>query len=243
MSKFSYTFALGALVAFAQPVKAGQPEFDPALIATGTTLYMEHCSVCHGVEADGKGPLASGFLPRPRNFTVGNFKLRSTEVGEPPSTADLERTIKHGIQGSYGRTMPAFESLSQQDVAALIEVIRYVAGVDQLGKPVAVPPRPARSDLKLGEQLYSELTCLDCHGEAGDGQGILAKTLKDANGDPIQPADFRTGQFKGGNSPEDIWTRVYAGLEGTPMPAFGRNSTADEIWAVTEYIMKFSAQK
>ena len=212
---------------------------DPTLIAEGTALYQENCAICHGAEGDGNGPLATGFTPRPRNFLSGSFKFRSTGVGEAPAREDLLKTIKFGIHGSYGQSMPAFDYLTERELSALSEVIRMVAGIQEFGVAITPPARPARADIEKGKVLFQELQCAGCHGETGNGQGDQAATLTDENGHSIKPADFRTGQFKGGNEPEDIWMRIYAGVNGTPMPAFGRNSSAADIWAVTEYVIQF----
>jgi len=222
-----------------QQANAEQVSVDPSLIAGGVTLYQENCSVCHGVDGNGDGPLASGFSTAPRNLTKGSFKLRSTGVGQFPTRNDLAKTIKHGITGSYGASMPGFEGFSENDLDSVIEVIRYLAGIDEFGTPITPTPRPVPADLDRGKAVFKELHCFTCHGESGDGQGILAAGLKDSDGHPILPADFRTGEFKGGNDPEDVWMRIYTGLAGTPMPAFGFNTPPEDIWAVTEYILKF----
>lgn len=213
---------------------------DPQLFSQGLALYNENCAICHGENGDGKGPLASGFQPRPRDLTQAVFKLRTTKTGEFPTEADLAKTIRNGIQGSYGRSMPPFTDLTEAEIRALIEVIRAASGGPEFGTPVAIAPAPASVDLNRGKELYEELSCADCHGLNGDGAGPLADELKDMNGNQIRPADFRRGQFKGGNTPEDIWMRVYTGLDGSPMPSFARGNTADEIWAVVEYIQQFS---
>lgn len=216
---------------------------DRSLISKGVTLYQENCAVCHGENGDGAGPLASGFSSTPRNLTTGIFKLRSTGIGQFPTKADLAKTIQQGITGSYGASMPAFEDFSQNELDALIEVIRYLGGIDEFGTAIVAPPRPKTAELERGEALFTTLNCVSCHGENGDGHGDLAPNLKDATGNPIQPADFQVGDFKGGNTPEDVWMRIFTGLSGTPMPAFGNNNTPEDIWAVTEYILKFKNQE
>lgn len=233
------SLGIATVLAFSQVSSADENRFDPDLISEGAPLFLEHCAICHGSEGDGKGPLASGFSPAPRDFITGNFKFRSTDVGEPASKEDLLATISNGITGSYGQSMPAFAFLSQREQRSLVEVIRYLSGIEEFGTPVSAPRRPERAELAKGKTLYQELNCAGCHGEAGDGKGDLAEGLKDADGNQIRPADFRAGQFKGGGEPEDIWMRIYAGLDGTPMPAFGRNTSEADIWAVTEYIMTF----
>lgn len=228
---------IGFLAWVCQPAFAQSPNIDPGLFASGVELYQDHCKVCHGEEGQGDGPLASGFSPRPRDLTAGSFKFRSTELGEYPTETDLIRTLELGINGSFGQTMPAFDFLSDTEKRALVEVIRFAGGIDEFGIPVAQPARPRRPDLAKGEALFSELQCAACHGETGDGNGILVPQLFDENGDPIKPANLQLGQFKGGNDPEDIWMRIYTGIAGTPMPAFGRNTTSEDIWAITEYVL------
>lgn len=230
-------------LAVSQGASAGEVSIDRNLIAKGVTLYQENCSVCHGENGDGAGPLASGFSSAPRNLTTGIFKLRSTGIGQFPTKDDLTRTIQNGITGSYGASMPGFAEFSQQDLDALIEVIRYLAGIDEFGIAIAVPPRPETADVERGQALYARLNCVSCHGAEGNGQGDLAPNLKDATGNQIRPADFRVGNFKGGNTPEDVWMRIYTGLAGTPMPAFGNNNPPEDIWALTEYILKFKNQE
>ena len=235
--------ALAGTLAASLGVSADGVNVDRSLISKGVTLYQENCSVCHGENGDGAGPLASGFSSTPRNLTTGIFKLRSTGIGQHPTKQDLSRTIQQGITGSYGASMPGFEELSENDLDALIEVIRYLAGIDAFGTAIVVPPRPKTADVQRGEALYAKLNCISCHGEKGDGQGDLAPGLKDATGNHIQAANFRVGAFKGGNTPEDVWMRITTGLAGTPMPAFGNNNAPEDIWALTEYILKFKSQE
>lgn len=222
---------------------ADQVSFDPSLIAEGSALYLENCAICHGNDGDGKGPLASGFTPAPRDFTRGSFKFRSTKFGEYPAESDLTKIIQSGITGSYGPTMPAFDFFDERQLTALTEVVRYLAGIEEFGTPFSPPARPRRTDPAKGQAIYNELRCGTCHGDRGDGQGELAAGLKDEDGNPIRPANFQVGQFKGGNEPEDIWLRIYGGVAGTPMPAFGRNTTEADIWAVTEYIIAFNKEE
>ncbi len=228
-----------ALVAGNGPSMA-QEAVDRELFSYGMELYLENCAVCHGENGDGKGPLASGFAPRPRDFTTGVFKFKSSEPGVFPAQTDLFDTILHGVEGSYGSMMPRFEHLDIEDLIALTEVIRVAAGTPSYGDLVVAPPRPEPADLTRGAALYGELGCADCHGETGDGRGVLSTELTDAEGLKILPADFRTGQFKGGSDPEEIWMRLYTGMEGTPMPSFARNASGEDLWALVEYVLTFS---
>ena len=47
----------------------------------GKAVYDAHCVECHGAAGKGDGPSAAYLAPRPRDFTTGKYKIRSTESG------------------------------------------------------------------------------------------------------------------------------------------------------------------
>jgi cytochrome c553 len=66
----------------------------------GAQVFARHCAVCHGPNGRGNGPAAPSMFPRPRDFSSGRFKYKSTAAGEPPTDQDLLRTIRDGLQAS-----------------------------------------------------------------------------------------------------------------------------------------------
>ena len=56
------------------------PETEQA-VAEGKVIYEERCGFCHGLEGEGDGAVADYLFPRPRDFTLGAFKLHSTASG------------------------------------------------------------------------------------------------------------------------------------------------------------------
>ena len=87
-------------------------------------LYREHCAHCHGVTGDGLGPTAAFLNPYPRDYRPGVFKFKSTERADKPTNADLVRILHNGIPGT---SMPSFALLSEPQVEALAEYVRYLA--------------------------------------------------------------------------------------------------------------------
>src|SRR6266542_2523803 len=51
----------------------------------GEPHYRRFCVGCHGVLGDGEGDNAMWIDPKPRNFTLGIFKCRSTPTGTLPT--------------------------------------------------------------------------------------------------------------------------------------------------------------
>lgn len=87
-------------------------------------LYREHCAHCHGVTGDGLGPTAAFLNPYPRDYRPGVYKFKSTERADKPTTADLVRVLHNGIPGT---SMPSFALLSQPQVDALAEYVKYLS--------------------------------------------------------------------------------------------------------------------
>lgn len=55
----------------------------------------------------------------------------------------------------------------------------------------------------------------------------------------LKPRNLRLGIYHGGRSPADIYRRIHAGINGTPMPAAGANPATlkpDEIWHIVDYV-------
>jgi len=87
-------------------------------------LYREHCAHCHGVTGDALGPTAAFLNPYPRDYRPGVFKFKSTERADKPTHADLTRILKNGIPGT---SMPSFALLSETQIDALVEYLKYLS--------------------------------------------------------------------------------------------------------------------
>src|SRR5579859_2859431 len=125
-------------------------------IEAGKSVYLEHCSACHGEKGDGAGPASVWLFPRPRDFSAGMFKIKSTPGTALPTDEDLFNTVTRGMAGS---SMPSFTYLSAQERREAVQYIKYLtaftdtsgkrvnrfvqAAADrQLAEPIVVPPEP-----------------------------------------------------------------------------------------------------
>lgn len=212
-------------------------------IALGKTLYKQQCVICHGAEGKGDGPAAAFLYPKPRDFTRGIFKIRSTP--SLPTDEDLFRTISQGIPGTL---MPSFEYLSEEERWALVAYVKSFSEEfeeAQSLEPITIPEPPPETPelMALGQALYKDAGCFQCHGARGKGDGPSAGALTDEWGDPIVPYDFTIpGRMKGGSSVEDIYRTLAVGIGGTPMPAYGDALSDEQIWAVAYYVRSFEEE-
>jgi cytochrome c oxidase cbb3-type subunit 2 len=220
-------------------------EATPELVERGRERYETFCVSCHGEEGDGAGDLARFMDPKPRDFTEGVFKFRTTASGSLPQDIDIYRTIAFGVKKS---SMPAWFALPSRDRWALVHYVKTFSEYfeeEEPDEPIEIPePPPVNSELlALGAEMFAEMQCWDCHGSIGKGDGAAAGTLEDDWGFPIRPADFTQGVFKAGNTIGDIYRTVATGLDGTPMPSFGDILEEEQLWAVTYYVRSLATEQ
>jgi cytochrome c oxidase cbb3-type subunit I/II len=215
----------------------------PALVTQGREVYDEHCIGCHGPKGDGNGPAATFLFPRPRNFTAGVFKFRTTPSGSLPTDGDLYRTITRGVRWT---AMPTWHEVPDKDRVAVIAFIKTLSRrwkEERLEPAVPLPPPPPATPqvLARGRDLYQNAKCWECHGSEGRGDGPSAAQLKDDFDLPIRPTDFTRGQLKGGAQVSDVYRALTLGLDGTPMPSFADALDETARWALAYYILSLSA--
>jgi cytochrome c oxidase cbb3-type subunit 2 len=176
-------------------------------------------------------------IPRPRDFTRGAFKYKSTPFGQPPTDEDLIRTVRDGLPGG---AMPAWRDLlNEMDIRGVVEQIKSYARVDRPApQPIPIPPHvpPDPTSIARGQQLYRTM-CASCHGT----DGRLQVELKDDKGYPVVARDLTAPwTFRGGSAPEQIWLRITTGLAPAPMPPFAASATPEQRWDVVNYVLSLA---
>ena len=223
---------------------AAQDAGTEAQRESGKKLYLHYCSQCHGEKGDGEGYAAPHLRPRPRNFTTGKFKVRTTPNGALPTHQDLVNIIRRGMPYT---SMPAWPKLADGEVSDLAYFITTFSPdfskPENAAKPVELPsaPKATKESIELGKKLYEENGCVKCHGTLGRGDGPSAPTLADDWGHPIRPADLaQTWTLRGGSTREDIFRTMSTGLNGTPMPSFADALKPEQRWAITDFIVSLA---
>ncbi len=98
--------------------------------------------------------------------------------------------------------------------------------------------------LVLGRGLY-RANCAACHGERGDGKGVLATQVaqsvtaaQELGHELAAPADFTAPQLLGA-SPVLLHGKILRGGMGTGMPYWGPILTDEQMWALVDYLWTF----
>ena len=209
---------------------------------SGRELYLRNCAQCHGEDGDGAGYATPHLSPRPREFTLGNFKVRSTPSGALPTHQDLVNIIRRGMPYT---SMPAWPDLSDQEVSDLAYYVTTFSPRFSNAEPQPVPlpsaPASTTESVELGRALYEENGCGECHGTLGRADGPSSPTLEDELGLPIRSADLsKSWTFRGGASREDLFRTMTTGFNGTPMPSFDEALTPEQRWAIADFIVSLS---
>ncbi len=124
---------------------------------SGKQLYAKYCAQCHGEKGDGEGYATPHLLPKPRNFTTGKFKIRTTPNGALPTHQDLVNIIRRGMPYT---SMPAWPNLTDEEVSNLAYFIKTFsadfANPENVPQPIQLPsaPRSSNESIEQGKKLY-----------------------------------------------------------------------------------------
>lgn len=222
---------------------AGTAAAKPGDADKGKEVYDKRCTWCHGAEGDGTGAAKDRLNPPPRDFTSGNYKIKSSSFEDmAPNDDDIFRMIRDGMPGT---SMPGWSDLlTEKDMWNLVAYLKTFAGYDKppaaqvdFGKQVA----SSAESIEKGRKLYEDGDrCVECHGKSG--KGSASKRLKGDAGERTWPRNLtKPWTYRGSDDPKDIFARISIGIAGTEMPSFAdpkskKKLTIEERWHVANYV-------
>lgn len=165
--------------------------------STGKQLFNENCAVCHGDKGQGGVgvPLA---LP--------SFQASI-------DNAYLHKTIR---EGRPGRIMPAFSTLSDAEIDAIIEEIRSWVPEQIV---IKFSPKSITGNKQHGQQLFAK-HCASCHGDKGQGGKGTGVTYSRPRDLPIIAPALNNIGFLNSITDQQIKYTLEHGRIGTPMVSF-----------------------
>lgn len=81
----------------------------------GQDLYLKHCATCHGVQANGMGPMAPALVVQPKDLTA----LAVENGGEFPLLRVVRRIDGREPLVSHGSAMPVYGEFFEGDDTAM----------------------------------------------------------------------------------------------------------------------------
>ncbi|MBV9379381.1 MAG: c-type cytochrome [Streptosporangiaceae bacterium] len=141
----------GALTGFGSGASASAPAQNATDIAQGRSLFLDNCSSCHGLEAQGtpQAPSLIGAGAAAVDFQMSTGRMPAKE------------------QGPQNDRKPV--TFTQQQIYDIAGYIASLAPGPQI--PSASEVSTAGADAALGSQLFST-NCTQCHGFAGAGGAL-----------------------------------------------------------------------
>jgi len=202
---------------------AAEVSGNPPLAYEGRRLFVSYCQLCHGVDGKGGGPLARTMKISPADLTV-TVRSRSDTILRKIITGEGRQTItgrdRHNI---LSEAMPEWKDVfDESQIKALIAYLRFLSRAkhDLMGDP------------EVGQGLYHKY-CHVCHGEDGDGDGIMTELMG------ITPMDHTNPNETDSLSNEDIIRSILDG-KGKFMPAWRGTLTQNDVEALVSYIRLLS---
>ena len=227
-------------------------EFANANIDRGKILYKEYCAQCHGFTGKGDGPAASGLEPKPAihaNIPFDKLPMEylynvinhgGVAVGKSPNMPYWGLTIgQQGVADVIAFLKATFKgapdiaaaSGGAQGTACIQSRKTAKAPDDYLTKtnPVPSSSRAVQAGKALFLRTAQPIACVMCHGEQGDGKGLMGGALVPP------PRNFTCGAMMREIPDGQLFWIIKNGSPRTGMTAF-EGLPDEQIWQLIHYI-------
>lgn len=189
----------------------------------GRRLFVSYCQLCHGTSGKGDGPLAKQMEISPADLST-TVRSRSDTILRKIISGQGRQTItgrdRHNLLSD---AMPEWKDVfKESQVEALIAFLRFLSTSkhDLMGDP------------EVGHKIYLQY-CSVCHGEEGEGDGVMTKIMQ------IEPSDHSNPNEMNKIDNEELVMSIQLG-KGQYMPAWEGTLSHAEIEALVSYIRLLS---
>lgn len=176
----------------------------------GRRIYERECAICHGTDGRADTKAAKILIPRPRNL-ADPIEMGRVDDGRMYAAIKLGRPGT-GMAG-WGELLSPVE---------IIDLMRYIRSLVQ---PLPGAMTRAKLDLAVAGKIF-EQHCVTCHGEKGDGQTPLGRSL-------VPPArNLKLTQL----TDREMAQVIARGRAGTAMAPWGGILNSEDIRRVIFFI-------
>jgi len=232
---------------FAEPWRS--EEFGRASVDRGRQIYKEYCMQCHGATGRGDGPAASGLNPKPAihanmafeklapDYVYNVIYYGGRSMGKSPAMPYWGLTIgQQGVADVMAYLNVTFNGVPEMAGAASSSVcvqprktVAAPAEYLQTNNPLPTTPEAMESGKTLFLKTAQPIACAFCHGEKGDGKGLMGAGLIPP------PRNFTCGEMMKNISDGQLYWIIKNGSPGTGMPSFP-SMPDDHVWQLVRYI-------
>lgn len=234
-----------------------------AYFEKGQRLFVSNCAVCHGDNGSGAMWTQFSLNPPPRDFTspqsraeLSRERMITSVTHGRPGTAMMAfntRLSKDEIDAVVDFVRVKFIS---PNTAAASSHGHAAAQTSAPHHGHATPQRPAhgqnrthaapqtaavdmsapfphglQGDVEWGRKFYME-NCSACHGAEGDGKGPRSKFINP------RPRNFNLEESRQTFNRIRLYRSISRGKAGTPMPAWGKVLSDQELANVAEFVFQ-----
>ena len=200
----------------------------------------------------GSKPRKTDLLRTVRRGVTGTSMPSFDILPAAEQEAVVDYVIALSLRGELERELAVLaddeEEIDPEYVDELAEEIleRWQAARGQRVTPVTPMPTMTAETVTLGHKLFLQSACNKCHGKDGRGGSLGNVDVgQDVWGHRAAAADLTSGMLRGGERPIDIYRRIYAGINGTPMPSFATAfaEEPDSVWYLVHFIQDLSQRR
>ena len=227
-------------------------EFGMANVDRGKVIYKEYCSQCHGTTGNGDGPAASGLVPKPAIHAKIPFEKLPMEylynvinhggamMGKSPNMPYWNLTIgQQGVADVIAYMKATFKDAPDMAAAqnggqggVCVQPRQAVQVSDKF--LTQTNPFPASAGtIQAGKALFLKtaqpVACAMCHGEKGDGKGVMGTALVPP------PRNFTCGVMMNEIPDGQLFWVIKNGSPGTGMMSFA-GLPDEQVWQLIHYI-------
>ena len=188
---------------------------DETSALRGSRFFRSYCVVCHGIDGKGGGPLANKLNLSPADLSAAKYQAQ--EIG------DLTHTIA-GYGQKSATKMPRWGGvLGKPD---LRDIAAYIPRLNQNALMYS-------GDARRGSTIF-KAACVACHGQLGEGRGLLAGLLD------LPMTDYTESEELYDISDGELMHIIREG-KGNYMPPWKEVLDDSEIADVASYVRRLSA--